>query len=73
MNLHQILCLSWNIAPQKVLGWFRKPQLWAMGDGQRRHNNLSAQASCESHAEIFGGTSEHPGDSGPLQPRFGTL
>ena len=26
-----------------------------------------------SHAEFFGETSNHPGDSAPLQPRFGTL
>ena len=26
-----------------------------------------------SHAEFFGKTSNHPGDSGPLQPRFGAL
>ena len=26
-----------------------------------------------SHAEVFGDTSNHPGDSVPLQPRFGAL
>ena len=26
-----------------------------------------------SHAEFFGETSNHPGDSAPVQPRFGTL
>ena len=26
-----------------------------------------------SHAEFFGGTSNHPGDSAHLQPRFGAL
>ena len=26
-----------------------------------------------SHAEFFSETSNHPGDSAPLQPRFGTL
>ena len=26
-----------------------------------------------SHTEFFGKTSNHPGDSAPLQPRFGTL
>ena len=34
------------------------------------------QCACScitSHAEFFGKTSNHPGDSAPLQPRFGTL
>ena len=26
-----------------------------------------------SHAEFFSKTSNHPGDSAPLQPKFGTL
>ena len=26
-----------------------------------------------SHADLFGETSNHPGNSAPLQPRFGTL
>ena len=26
-----------------------------------------------SHVEVFGETSNHPGDSAPLQPRFGSL
>ena len=36
----------------------------------------SWQCACScimSHAEFFGETSNHPGDSAPLQPRFGTL
>ena len=36
----------------------------------------SAQHACScitSHAEYFGETSNHPGDSAPLQPRFGAL
>ena len=36
----------------------------------------SGQHTCScitSHAEVFGETSNHPGDSAPLQPRFGAL
>ena len=36
----------------------------------------SWQCACScitSHAEVFGKTSNHPGDSAPLQPRFGAL
>ena len=58
---------SLNIPPWKLFGWFRRPQLWATGDWQLHHDNIPA------HAEIFGKTSNHPGDSAPLQPRFGAL
>ena len=35
---------------------------------------MTCTCSCiMSHAEFFGETSNHPGDSAPLQPRFGTL
>ena len=32
-----------------------------------------APSCITSHAEFFGETSTHPGDSAPLQPRFGAL
>ena len=32
--------LSLNIPPQKLLRWFRGPQLWATGDWQLHHNAL---------------------------------
>ena len=37
--------LSLNIPPQKLSGWFRRPQLWATGDWQLHHNNMPAHAS----------------------------
>ena len=40
---------------------------WASSSRQRAHSYIT---SC---AEFFGKTSNHPGDSGPLQPRFDTL
>ena len=50
---------------------FRRPQLWATGDWQLHHDNAPTHAS--RLLQFFGKTSNHPGDSGPLQPRFGAL
>ena len=59
--------LSLNIPLQKLFRWFRRPQLWAASTGQ-------CTCSCITpHAEFFAKTSNHPGDSVPLQPRFGAL
>ena len=64
--------LSLNIPPQKLFGWLRRPSTmgnwWlAASSWQRAHSNTM---SC---AEFFSKTSNHPGDSAPLQPRFGAL
>ena len=37
--------LSLNIPPHKLLGWFRRPQLWATGDWQLHHDNVLTYAS----------------------------
>ena len=63
--------LSLNIPPQKLFGWFRRPQLWEAGDWQLHRDNTPVHASCLM--QIFGETSNHPGDFAPLQPIFGTL
>ena len=63
--------LSLNIPTWKLFGWFRRPQLWATGDWQLHHNNVPTHAS--SLVQFFGETSNHPVDSAPLQPIFGTL
>ena len=71
--------VSLNIPLQKLFRWFRRLQLWATGewaagDWQLHHNNAPAHASpAKARAESFGKISNHPGDSVPLQPRFGTL
>ena len=36
---------SLNIPPQKLFGWFRRPQLWATGDWQLHQDNVPAHAS----------------------------
>ena len=38
-------CGSLNIPPWKLLGWFRRPQLWATGGWQLHHNNMPAYTS----------------------------
>ena len=48
---------------------WKRPQLWATGGWQL--HNVPAQVS--SLMQFFGETSNHPGDSAPLQPRFGAL
>ena len=37
--------LSLNIPLQKLFRWFRRPQLWAIGDWQLHHNSTSADVS----------------------------
>ena len=69
MNLCQI-ALSLNISPWKLFGWFRRPQLWATGDWQLHHN---VPVHTSRLMQFFGETSNLPGNSVPLQPRFGAL
>ena len=45
-----------------MYNWWFAPSSW-----QHSHSCIT------SHAEYFGQTSNHPGDSAPLQPRLGTL
>ena len=42
--------------------------LWLAASSQQH-----AHSCITSHADFVGKTSNHPGDSAPLQPRFGTL
>ena len=63
--------LSWNTPPRQLFGWFRRPQLWSIGDWQLHQDNMPAHAS--RLVQFFGKASNHPGDSAPLQPRFGAL
>ena len=64
--------LSLNIPPQKLFRWLRRPPLWATGDWQLHHWQC-AYSCITSYTEFCGKTSNHPGDSAPLQPRFGAL
>ena len=41
--------------------------------GGRGEGLVRAQTCITSRAELFGETPNHPGDSAPLQPRFGAL
>ena len=64
--------LSLNIPLWKLFGWFRWLQPWAMGDWQLHHDNAPAHAS-HLVQNFFVKTSNDPGDSAPLQPRFDAL
>ena len=64
-------CICLNTPLRKLFRWFRRLQLQATGDWQLHHNNMPAHAS--HLLQFFGETSNHPGDSAPLQPRFGAL
>ena len=62
--------LRFNIPPGKLFRWFRRTQLWATGDWHFITTHLLLHhVSCR----VFGETSNHSGDSFPLQARFGTL
>ena len=62
---------SLNLPLWKLFWWFRRLQLWVTGDWQLHHNNVPTHAS--HLVKFFGETSNPPGDSASLQPRFGTL
>ena len=61
MNLHTILHLSFSIPPQKLFGWFRRPQLWATGDWQLHQDNEPTHVSHLMQKFL----ANHPGDSAP--------
>ena len=65
--------LSLNIPPQKLFGWFRRLQLWATSSWLAASSWQHPCSCIMSQAEFFGETSNNPGDSVPLQPRFGAL
>ena len=65
-------CVKLEHSATETIRMFRRLQLWAPGDWQLHHNNALAHAS-HLVPEFFGETSNHPGNSGPLRPRVGTL
>ena len=73
--VEQQICIRFCVKLQhscaETIRWFRRPQLWARADWQLHHDNVPAHAS--HLMQFFGETSNYPGDSAPLQPRFGTL
>ena len=71
-NLATNFALSLNIPPWKLFGWFRRLLLWATGDWQLPQDNVPAHA-LHLEKRFFGETSNHPGDSASLQPRFDVL
>ena len=64
-------CVKLEHSSTEPMQWFKRPQLRATADWQLHHDNVPARAS--HLVQFFGGTWNHPDDSAPLQPRFGTL
>ena len=65
-------CIKFEHSSTETIQMIQRPQLWATGDWQIHHDNVPAHAS-HLVQRFFGKTSNPPGDSAPLQPRFGAL
>ena len=64
--------LSLNILPWKLFQRLKSPRLCTANRWLAASCQECTHSCITSHA-VFGETSNHPGDSAPLQPRFGTL
>ena len=65
-------CINLEHSPIETIRMVQKPA--AMGNTWLAASSQQCTHSCiTSHAKFFGKTSNHPGDSASLQPRFGTL
>ena len=65
-------CIKLEHSSMETIWMIRNPKAmgnWWVAAALGQH----ACSGIMSHAECFGETSNHPGDSVPLQPRFGTL
>ena len=65
-------CVKLEHSSTEIMWWFRRPHWRATGDWQFHHSNTPAHAS-RLMQSFFGQTSNHSGNSVPLQFRFGTL
>ena len=75
-QVKQRICIKFCINPEhssvETIGMIQKAA--AMGSWCLAASSRQCAYSCiTSHAEYFGNTSNHPGDSGSQQPRFGAL
>ena len=64
-------CLKLEHSSAETIQMIQKVVTMATGDWQLHHDNAPAQVS--PFMKFIGKTSTHPGDSAPLQPKFGTL
>ena len=65
-------CIKFVHSPAETIRMIQKAIAmgnWWLAASSRQH----ARSCITSRAEFFGKTSNHPGDSDPLEPRFGTL
>ena len=71
MNLHHV-CVKLEHSSVQTIQVIQKAiamGYWWLAASSRPH----ARSCISSHVEFFGKTSNHPGDSAPLQPSFGAL
>ena len=74
-QVEQWICIKFCVKPEhssmETIWMIQKAT--AVGNWWLAASSGCACSCITSYAEFFGKTSNHPGDSGPLQPRFGTL
>ena len=69
-NLHQILCEAWTVF---CGNYSDDSEVHAMGNWWLAASQQCTHSCIMSHVEFSGETPNHPGNSTPLQLRFGTL
>ena len=74
-QVEQQICIQFYVklehSSSETIWMTQKATAMATSDWQLHHDNMPAHAS--HLMQSFGETSNHPGDSAPLQPRFGAL
>ena len=75
-QVQQLICIQFCIELEhssvETIQMIQKTTVWITGDWQLHHDK-GACLCITSHAKFFAKTSNHPGDSALLQPRFGAL
>ena len=66
------MCTMWLLHSKWLLGWFRRPQLWAPGDWQLHQDNAPAHVSHLVQSFLAKHQITQVTQL-PLQPNFGTL
>ena len=66
-------CVKLEYSSTETVWMIQKAAAMGTGDWQFHHDNAPAHSFITPRAGFFDETSNHPGDSAPLQPRFCTL
>ena len=70
-QIYITFCVKLERSSTETIWMTQKAAAMRIGDWQLHHCNVPTHAS--RLMQFFGKTSNHPDDSAPLQPRFGTL